>query len=119
MTDVTQLVDRYIDMWNETDPARRRDIIARTWTDGGAYVDPLMQAAGREAIDAMVGGVQARFPGARFTRTSDVDAHNDRCRFSWSLGADGAPIAAGLDVGVIAAERLETITGFIDAAPGA
>jgi hypothetical protein len=117
---VTELVDRYIDMWNETDAERRRALIVRTWTPTGAYVDPLMEAAGPEQISAMVEGVQARFPEARFSRTSDVDAHHDRLRFSWSLGpAGGAPIVGGLDVGVVAGGKLETITGFLDGAPGA
>jgi len=120
MTTVTELVDQYIAIWNETDPAARSDLIARTWTEGGAYLDPIMEAKGRDSISLMVEGVQTRFPGARFTRTSDVDAHNDRVRFNWSLGSsDGPPIAGGLDVGVVAAGKLDAITGFIDAAPGA
>ncbi|MEO8114978.1 MAG: nuclear transport factor 2 family protein [Phenylobacterium sp.] len=118
-TTVTDLVDRYIATWNETDAARRLALVERTWTNAGAYLDPLMQAAGPEAISAMVGGVQARFPEARMTRTSDVDAHHDRVRFSWSLGPDdGAPIVGGLDVGVVTAGKLEAITGFIDSVPG-
>ncbi len=116
----TELVDRYIAMWNETDADRRRDLITRAWTRTGAYVDPLMEAAGPEQLSAMVEGVQARFPDARFSRTSDVDAHHDRLRFTWSLGpANGAPIVGGLDVGVVAGDKLETITGFLDSVPGA
>ena len=36
MTDInlTELVDRYIAMWNETDGGRRRALIARVWTEG-------------------------------------------------------------------------------------
>src|SRR4051812_30193080 len=32
MTEFEPLIDRYIESWNETDPQRRRDVIARTWT---------------------------------------------------------------------------------------
>ena len=39
-------------------------------------------------------------------------------RFSWELGPDGAaPLAGGLDVGVIADGRLRSITGFLDFTP--
>jgi hypothetical protein len=73
---------------------------------------------GQEGIDAMIEAVQARFPGYRFRRTSKIDAHHDRVRFSWELGPDGgAPLAGGLDVGVIADGRLRSITGFLDFAP--
>ena len=118
MTNATDLIDRYIATWNETDTERRHALIARTWTPEGGYVDPLMEATGHDAMNAMLGAVQERFPGARLARTSDVDAHHEWVRFSWSLtAAEGAPIVGGLDVGVITGERLAAITGFIDAAP--
>ena len=41
MADVTATVEGYIDSWNETDPDRRRAIIARVWTEDASYVDPL------------------------------------------------------------------------------
>src|SRR4051794_10587510 len=42
MIDFTGVVDRYIAIWNETDPARRRDLVGQTWTDDATYVDPLV-----------------------------------------------------------------------------
>jgi hypothetical protein len=43
MNTLTDLVDRYIATWNETDGGRRRDLIARTWTEGASYLDPMLQ----------------------------------------------------------------------------
>ena len=37
LNEFTDLIDRYIAIWNETDAARRRDLIARTWTEDAAY----------------------------------------------------------------------------------
>jgi hypothetical protein len=102
-------------MWNETNSGRRKELIARVWTETGSYVDPVGQGENPAAIDAMVAGVQARYPDHRFTRTGDVDAHNDRIRFGWQLGpVDGPPIVTGIDVGVVVDGRLEQITGFFD-----
>ncbi|MFO1061986.1 MAG: nuclear transport factor 2 family protein [Dongiaceae bacterium] len=119
--DRTALVERYIATWNETDPARRRALIAATWTEDALYLDPLMRGEGQAGIDAMIAAVQQRFPGHRFRSTGALDAHNDRIRFGWSLGPqDGPALAAGLDVGVVAGDgRLQSITGFIDAMPEA
>jgi hypothetical protein len=115
---VQQLVDRYIAAWNETDPDRRRELIARTWTAQGSYLDPLMAGEGHDGIDAMIAGVQSRLPGYRFRRTGELDAHHDRVRFAWELGPEGGvPLAGGLDVGVIANGRLQAMTGFLDFAP--
>ncbi len=121
MTDFNALADRYIAMWNEPDAKHRREIIAKLWTDTAKYVDPLMSGDGPAGIDAMVQGVQQRFPGHRFSLTSKVDGHNDRLRFGWALG-DGKnpPLVAGVDIGVVAADgRLQSITGFIDQMPKA
>ena len=118
MSNFTDLIDRYIAIWNETDAKRRRDLIARTWTEDSTYLDPLMRGEGHGGIDSMIQGVQAQFPGLLFRRTSDVDAHNDRVRFAWELGPEGGPaLAGGVDFGVITGGRLQTITGFLDFAP--
>ncbi len=120
MSNLTDLIDRYIAMWNETDEARRRALIAGVWTEGASYLDPMLEGQGRSGIEAMVRGVQERFPGHRFRRTSEVDAHHDRLRFRWELGPEGGPaVVEGSDVGIVAAGRLEAITGFFDAAPAA
>jgi hypothetical protein len=55
MTDTTALVDDYIAIWNETDPDRRRELIAQ------------------------------QFPGHRFELAGAPDAHHDRVRFTWHL----------------------------------
>jgi hypothetical protein len=119
MTNPKELVDRYFAMWNETDAGRRRDLIDKIWTENARYVDPMLESEGRKGIDAMVATVHQRFPGYKFRRTSEVDQHHDRVRFSWELAPEGGPaFADGVDFGVVAADgRLEAITGFIDHAP--
>jgi len=120
MSHLTDLIDAYIAMWNETNDARRRELIARVWTEGARYLDPVMEGEGRSGIDAMVRGVQERFPGHRFRRTSDVDSHHDRLRFGWELGPESGPaIVKGTDMGIVSEGRLSAITGFFDQAPGA
>ena len=118
MSTLTDVIDRYIAMWNETDAARRRELIARTWTETASYLDPMLQGEGQSGIDAMVQGVQERFAGHRFRRTSEIDAHHDRVRFSWELTPEGgAALVTGTDFGVVAADgRLQSITGFFDRA---
>jgi hypothetical protein len=115
MSTMTQLIDRYIAMWNETDGKRRRDLIAAVWTEDASYVDPMLQGDGHAGIDAMVQALHERFPDHRFRRTSDVDTHHDRVRFGWQLAPEGgAAIVEGVDFGVVAGERLRAITGFFN-----
>ena len=86
MISQTELIDRYFEAWNETDPHRRRELIARTWTEDSTYIDPLATGEGRNGIDAMIATVQKQFPSLKFRRVTEVDAHNDRVRFSSELG---------------------------------
>ena len=119
MPDVNAVVDGYIAMWNEASPDARRSIIAATWADDATYVDPLMEGAGPDGIDAMVAGVQQQFPGHRFELTARPDQHHDRVRFAWRLvGADGdAAVARGVDFATLAADgRLRRVTGFLEPA---
>ena len=112
------LAERYIAAWNETNADRRRDLIAKTWTETATYVDPLMKGEGRQGIDAMVAAVQQKFPGHRFTLTGEVDGFGDHLRFSWALAADGqSALVKGTDFGRVVDGRLQSITGFIDQMP--
>ena len=87
-TTIEEVIDQYIAAWNETDPGMRRALIDRTWTEDGSYLDPLMNGEGHDGIDAMIAGVQTQFPGYRFRRTGELDAHHDRVRY-WAAAAAG------------------------------
>ena len=95
MNTLTDLIDRYIATWNEADPERRRDLIARTYSDGALYLDPMLQAEGRDGIDAMIVSVQERFPGHRFRRTGDVESHHNASGVSKNAAADAAYCHSG------------------------
>lgn len=117
--DPAALADRYLAAWNETDAARRRELVALAWTESASYADPLMRGDGHAGIDAMIAAVQGKFPGFRFTRVSPVDAHGEHLRFTWELGPAGEPaLVVGTDFATISADgRLARMTGFIDRAP--
>lgn len=114
------ITEAYVATWNETDPARRRAGIAAAWAEAGTYRDPVMASDGHAGVDAMLAGVQARFPGFVLKRTSRVDAHNGALRFGWSLGpASGPSVVEGVDFCTLAPDgRLASVVGFIDKAPG-
>ncbi len=119
LTSVADIVDTYLAMWNEEDPGRRAAHIQAAWVDDGRYVDPIQEAVGHDALDAMVVGIHQQLPRHRFTRTSGVDVHHDELRFGWQLAApDGTVAVAGVDVGSVAADgRLRRITGFFGPLP--
>jgi glycine/D-amino acid oxidase-like deaminating enzyme len=119
MSDITETISTYFDLINETDAARRAELVQNVWTPDGQWVDPPLEAQGQAAIADMVGTIFEHYPAHTFRRTSGVDAHHDVVRFSWELvGPDGSVAFAGLDVGELAEDgRLRRITGFIGDLP--
>lgn len=118
MSDVNDLVDRYIAIWNETNTTSRRALIERTWTQDARYVDPLMTGDGHSGIDTMIAGVQQRFPDFRFSLLGKPDAHGAHLRFSWALGPQGGEaVVKGTDFAVMHEGKLAAVTGFLDQVP--
>lgn len=115
------LVERYIQTWNEPAADARRAAVAELWAEDGTYTDPLAAVSGHDAIAGLIGAVQAQFPG-HVIRLADggVDAHHDIGRFRWELvpAAGGDPLVVGFDVAVATGDgRLASVLGFIDEAP--
>jgi hypothetical protein len=122
MSSINEIVVTYIAAWNERDGKRRKDLIAKTWTEDGTYLDAHRRGDGHDGIDAMIDAAQRQFPGYRLALKSGIEAHNGCARFSWAAG--GAPDAplylGGTDFVVIDGDgRLKSVIGFVDAAPAA
>lgn len=112
------LAAAYIAVWNETDPARRRAMIEKTFTDSVSYVDPIMAGDGHDGVDGLIAGVHQRFPGFRFTLLDGANGYGNQLRFSWELGPEGAdaPIQ-GSDVMIMENGLIAKVIGFLDRVP--
>ena len=117
---MNDVIARYLDCWNETDPVARRKAIEEVWAADAEYIDPLAQARGRAEIDALIAGAQSQFPGLVFTPIGPVDAHHRQARFRWGLGPEGgAFLVEGFDVAVVNEEnKITAVLGFLDKLPG-
>jgi hypothetical protein len=120
-TDFNRIAETYLAMWNETDPAARRGLVAELCAEDVRYTDPLADVTGRDALDATIGAVQVQFPGFGFTLNAGVDAHHDQARFSWELGPAGveAPVAGFDVVTTDGSGKVTRVLGFLDRVPSA
>jgi hypothetical protein len=116
---MSDLNERYLACWNETDPAARRVLIDELWGADATYTDPMADVRGRDQVDATIAAVQEQFPGFVFTPGTAVDAHHNLARFTWGLGPDGgAPIVDGFVVVVLDdSGQITAVHGFLDKVP--
>ena len=121
MDDMTNLVQRYLETWNETDADLRLQTIEDVWTEDGTYVDPLADVGGRTQISNLIAAVQQQLPGMVFRLRNGVDAHHNVARFGWELVPPdgGESVVEGFDVAVIEGGRINRVVGFLDKAPAA
>lgn len=121
MTDYTAVAKAYIDAFNTTDPVQRKQILNEVFAADVSYADPMAQVEGHEGVDAFIAGAHGQFPGWTFSLVGEVDGHNNRARFSWGLGPQGAePPVLGFDVVVLdESGRITAVHGFLDRVPTA
>jgi SnoaL-like domain len=98
MNDAQRLADRYVAVWNETDPDRRRRTIAELWTpDGRHYVDT-REAHGYDALEKRITSSHeknVRDGGHRFRAAPHARALRDMVAFQWEMRpADGERMVA-------------------------
>src|SRR5689334_18623926 len=99
MSDFDAVIEQYLAVWNETDPAARRSGIAALFAEDVRYTDPIAAVRGHAELDGLIGAVQQQFPGLVFSAGGPVDAHHDQARFTWHLGRPGEePLVIGFDV---------------------
>ena len=113
--DASILIDRHCEVWSDPDAAHRAELLASVWAPHGTYTDPSVHAGDAAALLSHIAKVQARRPGARVLRTSQVDVHHGIARFAWHVVQDdGTTLPEGIDIAFLAADgtTIERIIGF-------
>ena len=96
------LADRYVAVWNETDPATRRDMIAALFAADGVHYVGTREARGHAALESRIVGSyekNVRDRGNRFRAVPNAQALRDAVTFNWEMVApDGRVLAVGLEL---------------------
>jgi hypothetical protein len=132
-----ELADRYLALFNEADPDRRRELIAGLWNEDGEHILQPPEEIRRVAAGPGVGGsatIEARghaeidaratssyehwiaTEGWSFRRRDDADRVHDVVKFRWeAVDGDGEVTGAGLNLLVLDAEgRIRRDYTFVD-----
>ncbi len=104
--------------WNEYDPEAIRGHLIKGVSGDVEFVDPNYAIHGIDAFEAMVREFRERAPDARCIRTSGIDMHHDRARYSWTVIVNAQIRVDGFDAVQINAEGLVCrVDGFFGPLP--
>ena len=104
--------------WNEPDPSRIRALLDEALAPNVRFVDPSIDLTGIDAFEKNVHEVQAKIPGAVYSRTSGVDSQHNFHRYHWAIHHNGKLIQPGFDVTQTNdAGKIELVIGFFGDMP--
>ena len=120
MSHADDLAQRYIDIWNETDPSARRAQIAGLWVEAGTHYVRTREVHGHADLEIRVAtshqtNVTER--NYRFELAGGLEALRDMVKFNWRMvpGGSGVVAATGLIVLLLAEDgRIRTDYQFVD-----
>jgi hypothetical protein len=106
MNTATDLANRYLAVWSEPDPERRRSAIAALWAQDGTHYVGTREARGYEALQARVTGSyekNVRDGGNRFRLAGEIRGLRDAVTFQWEMLPAGGEevLATGLEVLIV------------------
>ena len=109
------LADAHLRAWGERDAAARRRSLGQVYAADVVVVDPQATARGLDALNELIGHVQAQTPGFTFRLARPVDSHHGAIRLSWEYGPPGKPPAVtGQDVMLVRDGRIASLYVFLD-----
>jgi hypothetical protein len=116
-------ITRYVSMWHEPDPARRKELVAGLWAEDAENYTHKFVARGIEEIIARVTRAHEEWVASKgyvFQPAGNTDSHHNLVKFFWQMVPKaGGPIAArGLDVFVLREDgRIRALYQFSEPAP--
>jgi hypothetical protein len=94
--EVPAAIADYVAAWNEPEAERRGELLA-AFAKEGRYVDPTVDAVGRDALVAHLTEFRDAQPGTTLERTSPVRQSGEWYLFDWVLKSGGTS-SPGADV---------------------
>ena len=120
MTDPNHLARRYVAIWNEGDPERRRRTIADLFSADIAHFTRSLEAHGHAQMEKRIIGSHEKWvrdAAYEFRPLGEADGHHDIVRLRWQMvSAGGGPATSvGSDVLILAADgRIRIDYQFVD-----
>lgn len=97
MKGIPEAFEHILAAWNERDLDRIGERASRCLAERVVFADPTNFIKGRDAFIEMIKAFRKAYPDATCYRTSGLDSHNNRYRYSWKILSGDNLIVAGTD----------------------
>jgi SnoaL-like domain len=93
----TQCIDAMLSAWNSHDETALGQIVEQSLSPDLEFCDPFHDIRGHAPFVEMVKAFWTQHGHCKITRTSNIDAHHDRARYSWLIEAPSGGRFEGFD----------------------
>jgi SnoaL-like domain len=101
-------------VFNERDPERRLEAIARNYTEDVVWSDPDGTTHGHEALNEQAQRLLDRMPGFVFSPVGPVHVSGDLGLLTFNLGMpEQPPAVSGVDVALVREGRIAALHTFL------
>ncbi len=120
MDEHNELADRFVAVWNETDPEQHRRCIRDLWIEQGVECTKQRETRGYGALETRIAASHeknVRDDGYLFRACRNADGHHGLVKFNWEMFKtnDGAIRATGIYVLLLdEAGKIRTAWFFVD-----
>jgi len=101
MGDIREFAERYVNIWNESDDARRRETIRALWQEDASHLARTLEAVGHGGIETRVKTAYEKWvkeKGNVFRLRDGVDGHHDTIKLRWEMLPANGRQEGGSDV---------------------
>jgi len=113
MADYLDSLDKMLSVWNTSDGKEKHALVEAAMEQNVHFVDPNHNIIGHDAFLKMVDEVQARIPGAVYSRGSNIDFQHNHCRYYWAIHVNEKLLTTGFDVTEVNdGGKIVKVTGF-------
>ncbi len=109
-----QCIDTMLSAWNAHDESLLKQIVARSLSPDVEFCDPLHDIRGHAPFIDMVKAFWAKHGHCKITRTSGIDAHHDRARYTWVIESPEGGRFEGFDAVSLdlSTKKVRRVDGF-------
>jgi hypothetical protein len=110
----TKCIDSMLSAWNTHDGALLEKIVGESLSADVEFCDPLHDIRGHSAFIEMVKAFWAKHGHCKISRSSLIDTHHDRARYTWAIDLPSGHRFEGFDAVALelASGKVRRVDGF-------